>query len=86
MKNHSKEMRDVNGMVDGPTQQERDRQLLHHAPFSGYPNPWADPVLQEWMFGYDAYRQAEIAWAIYLRGEWPGTRGLWKVPAYTPAF
>ena len=72
-------MRLINSMPDGPLQQERDRQLLHHAPFEGYPNPWADPVAQKFMFGYDAYREGEDAGNIYLKGEWPGTTGMWKL-------
>lgn len=73
MKERSRAMRDINGMIDGPLQQERDRQLLQDAPFEGYPNPWADPVAQKWMFGYDAYKEGEDAWNIYLKGGWPGT-------------
>ena len=65
-------------MRDGPIQQERDRQLLQHKPFEGFPNPLADPVLQKWLYGYDAVQEAEKAWEIYLKGEWPGTRGKWK--------
>ncbi|KAI4157283.1 MAG: hypothetical protein LQ342_008427 [Letrouitia transgressa] len=79
MKRRSRAMRDVNNIVDGPVQRERDRQLLQHKPFDGYPNPWADPVGQKWMFGYDAFREAEEAWEVYKRGEWPLTRGLWKL-------
>ncbi|KAL9608904.1 MAG: hypothetical protein Q9167_006285 [Letrouitia subvulpina] len=79
IKRRSRAMRDVNNIVDGPVQRERDRQLLEHKPFDGYPNPWADPVGQQWMFGYDAFREAEEAWQIYKRGEWPLSRGLWRL-------
>lgn len=74
----AREMRNVYGMKDGPMQQERDRQLVEHAPFDGYPNPLADPVLQKWLYGYDAIAEAERAWQVYLKGEWPGTRGMWR--------
>ncbi|KAL9116383.1 MAG: hypothetical protein Q9187_007091 [Circinaria calcarea] len=74
----AREMRTVFGMRDGPLQQERDRQLLEHAPFEGYPNPLADPVLQKWLYGYRAIEEAERAWEVYLKGEWPGTRGMWR--------
>ncbi len=79
LKNRSTLMRDTNGMADGLLQQERDRQLLQIIPFAGYPNPWADPILQKWMFGYDAFEEAEDAWNIYLKGEWPETADFWNV-------
>ena len=60
---------------DGPRQQERDRQLLNHAPFEGYPNRWADPVFQPFLYGYDAHEQVEGAWATYKQGEFPMTAG-----------
>ncbi|CAD6594480.1 MAG: hypothetical protein ASARMPREDX12_009038 [Alectoria sarmentosa] len=85
LKERSRTMRDINGMPDGPLQQERDRQLLQHAPFEGYPNPWADPVAQNWMFGYDAYKEGKDAWNIYVKSEWPSTTGMWKV-ANQPGF
>ena len=81
MRSRSRAMRDVYAMRDGPEQQERDRQLLQHAPFEGFPNFLADPVFQKWLFAYDALGEAEKAWKTYSRGEWPGTRGLWKVQA-----
>lgn len=62
-------------MHDGPRQQERDRQLLEEKPFEGYPNRWADPVFQPFLFGYDAYAEADKAWARYNSGTFPGTAG-----------
>lgn len=70
--------REINGMVDGPLQQERDRQLSEHEPFNGYPNPLADPVFSDWLFGYDATEEVEKAWNTYKRGEWPLTSGMWQ--------
>ena len=68
-------LRDIFHMHDGPRQQERDRQLLEEEPFEGYPNRWADPVFQPWLFGYDAEAEVERAWKRYLEGTWPGVRG-----------
>lgn len=75
--------RDVNGMVDGPLQQERDRQLSEHNPFDGYPNPLADPVFSKWLFGYDSIEEVEKAWSIYKRGEWPLTSRMWHTNDHT---
>ena len=58
-------------MVDGERQRERDRQLTQEAPFEGYPNPWADPVLQKWLFGYDAFAEVDEAWHRYKQGTFP---------------
>lgn len=71
-------MRVTHAYPDGPLQQERDRQLKQHKPFKGYPAAWADPVLQEYMWGYKVFEEAEEAWEKYMRGEWPGTRGAWR--------
>ena len=68
-------MKDVHGYVDGPLQQNRDRQMLQHQPFKGFPNAWADPALQAWMWGYDAFDEAGKSWEKYARGEWAGTAG-----------
>ncbi len=62
-------------MTDGERQQERDRQLTEHEPFEGYPNRWADPVFQEWLFGYDAFTEVDKAWRRYKQGTIPGTTG-----------
>ena len=78
MRRRSRAIREIYAMKDGPLQEERDRQLLEHVPFDGYPNYLADPVLQKWMFGYKAIEEAGKAWQKYRRGEWPGTSGLWK--------
>lgn len=62
-------------MEDGTRQQERDRQLTEQEPFEGYPNRWADPVFQEWLFGYDAFAEVERAWKRYQTGMFPMTSG-----------
>lgn len=62
-------------MPDGPRQQERDRQMLEEEPFEGFPNRWADPVFQQFLFGYDAKEEVEKAWKVYKDGKFPGTMG-----------
>ena len=68
-------LREVFHLPDGERQGERDRQLLHEAPFEGFPNRWADPVFQPWLFGYDAQAEAEGAWQRYKAGRFPLTFG-----------
>ncbi|MCJ1355885.1 MAG: hypothetical protein MMC33_005877 [Icmadophila ericetorum] len=51
---------------DGERQRERDRQLSE-APFEGYPNRWADPMFQQWLFSYDAEKEADNAWRRHER-------------------
>lgn len=68
-------LRDIFHMVDGDRQRERDRQLLEHEPSEGYPNRWADPIFQKWLFGYDAFGEVDAAWTNYTKGTFPGTRG-----------
>lgn len=63
-------LRDVFHMHNGERQRERDRQLLEQAPFEGYPNRWADPVFQEFLFGYDVEEKVEAAWGEYRAGGW----------------
>ncbi len=65
-------------MTDGERQQERDRQLTEQEPFEGYPNRWADPVFQEYLFGYDAFAEVDMAWKRYKAGTFPGTAGQYK--------
>lgn len=47
-------------MRDGPIQEERDRQLLEEEPFEGYPNRLADPVFQNFLYGYDATERGKL--------------------------
>lgn len=77
VRKRSREMRATHGYPDGPLQQERDRQLALE-PFEGWPNAWADPVFQKWLWGYDAFEEAERAWEKYMDGRFPGTRGFWR--------
>ena len=61
--------RDIFHMVDGEAQAERDRRLLSDAPSEGFPNRWLDPSFQPWLFGYDAFEEAEQAWSAYKAGK-----------------
>jgi len=65
-------------LSDGPVQRERDRQLLEEDPFEGFPNMWADPVLQHFMFGYDSTKAVDRVWSRYLSGTLPGATGAWR--------
>ena len=78
----SQAQRAVNAFQDGPLQQERDRQLRNLQPFEGYPNFLADPGLQKRVFGYNAVKEADMAWDRHLRGEWPSTRGYWDISSW----
>ncbi|KAJ5104580.1 hypothetical protein NUU61_001927 [Penicillium alfredii] len=71
--------RDIWSMPDGALQRERDRQLREYEPYDGYPNVLADPALTEWAFGYDAFEEARKAWDKFQRGQFPHTRGTWKL-------
>ena len=68
----STRLQDTFHMPDGPRQEERDRHLVEWKPFKGYPNPWADPVFQPYLFGYDADKEVEEAWERYKSGNFPG--------------
>ena len=66
-------VRDVFHKPDGAAQRERDRVLLEDQPAEGFPNRWRDPVFQRFLFGYDAYAEADLARKAprpaYLAGE-----------------
>ena len=65
VKRRSKYMHDICQLTDGPTQRERDRVLLEEEPGDGFPNPWADPGYQTWMWGFNARDEAECEWKKY---------------------
>ena len=46
---------------------------MEEEPFDGFPSRYADPVFQEYVFGYDAFAEADKAWATYTMGRFPGT-------------
>ena len=52
---------------DGPLQLERDRVLLADGAAPGFPNPWRDAEFRDWLFGYDAFVEADRAWVRYAR-------------------
>lgn len=68
----STSLRDIFHMEDGDRQRERDRQMTQLKPARGHPNRWADPELQKWLFGYDAYKEAIAAWSLYLKDDLSG--------------
>ena len=63
----------INHCPDGDIQAGRDRQLMEEEPFEGFPSRYADPVFQKYVFGYDAFAEADKAWATYMLGRFPGT-------------
>lgn len=69
-------------MPDGEEQRERDRKLTEFEPFEGYPNRWADPVFQKFLFGYDAEEEVEKAWKKYkaANGQQKDTSGCSRYP------
>nr|POE49046.1 fad-dependent monooxygenase ops4 [Quercus suber] len=81
MRRRSGRMREMYGMENGARQEERDRQLRQGDGWDGFANFLKDPVLVEWMFGYDAVAEANTAWERYVKGEFPGTSGLVRIHA-----
>lgn len=65
-KQRSRQMHDMCQLDDGPAQMERDRILREDKPAEGFPNPWADPEFQEWMWAFDARTAAESAWEDFI--------------------
>ena len=61
----STEYRAIMHMHDSEELRERDRKMIECKPFKGYPNKWADPVFQEYLFGYDADAVVLEAWSKY---------------------
>ncbi|KAL8835345.1 MAG: hypothetical protein Q9176_006997 [Flavoplaca citrina] len=53
-------LRDVLHLPDGREQRERDKDFSSE-PFEGYPNRWADPVFQPWLFDYDVQKEVDKA-------------------------
>lgn len=76
----SSHYRNIFHMHDGDMQKERDRELIEYndEPFEGYPNKWRDPTFQPWLWGYDVDKEAEKAWAVYQKGQFPLTSGKYK--------
>ncbi|KAI0594612.1 hypothetical protein F4775DRAFT_426951 [Biscogniauxia sp. FL1348] len=48
-------------LPDGSAQQVRDQRMLDNIPSEGFPNPFADPVLQSWLYEYDVKKAANEA-------------------------
>ena len=41
--------------------------LTQNPPQAGHPNQWADPVMQRFLFGYDADEEVERAWDSLMK-------------------
>ncbi|KAI5960431.1 uncharacterized protein KGF55_004723 [Candida pseudojiufengensis] len=63
----SKNCQNIYHLPDGPKQQKRDA-LLAGTPSLGYPNRFADPVFQDFLWGYNAFDEIERAWGEYKKG------------------
>jgi salicylate hydroxylase len=53
-------------MVDGPQQEARDKRMismLGQELEPDFPSRWTCPRVQPWLYGYDAYKEAEEAYA-----------------------
>jgi hypothetical protein len=49
-------------MADGPSQVERDDRMRLGVTNEGFPNPFADSILQQWLYTYDV--AADVAAAL----------------------
>ena len=67
-KQRSLQMRNTCQLPGGPAQRERDRVFKEEKPGLGFPNPWADPEFQQWMWGFDARAETERAWQRSCNG------------------
>jgi len=61
----SKQMHDICQLVDGTEQEERDRVFKEEIPGDNFPNPWADPKFQTWLWSYDAKIAADECWRTW---------------------
>ena len=67
----SSKQRDIFHLRDGPKQEERDRIMLTQTPPQpGHPNQWADPLVQEFLFAYDADKEVERAWDSLIKASY----------------
>ncbi|KAG2730929.1 hypothetical protein G9P44_006078 [Scheffersomyces stipitis] len=65
----STQCRNIYHLPDGKEQQLRDMKLQISPPKIGCPNRWRDPVFQEFLWGYEAFDEAERGWAEYKKGK-----------------
>ncbi|CAK9437969.1 uncharacterized protein LODBEIA_P23470 [Lodderomyces beijingensis] len=63
--------RNIYHLADGEEQEIRDSKLKGKAPQLGCPNRFADPVFQDFLWGYDAFEEIERGWAEYKSGKMP---------------
>ena len=58
----SRALRDqVMHLPDGEAQRARDDELRENRLRKGFPNPWKDPVLMEWLFGYSVEGEVQAS-------------------------
>ena len=55
-------------MLDGESQVARDAKMQIQPPAIGCPNRFADPVFQNFLWGYDALEEAERGWKEFKEG------------------
>jgi len=72
VRQRSREMGDINSYPEGQIQIEREKQLRLE-PCEGHPIPWADPVLQERLWGYNVLAEAMKGWERYRNGTFVST-------------
>jgi len=48
-------------MEDGPSQEERDSHMRGNVANEGFPNPYADPTVQQWLYTYDVKADVDAA-------------------------
>ncbi|KAI3405640.2 hypothetical protein KGF56_001658 [Candida oxycetoniae] len=63
--------RNIYHLHDGEEQQIRDSKLYDKTPKLGCPNRFADPVFQDFLWGYNAFEEVERAWTEYKNGKMP---------------
>lgn len=68
-RNRSRHMHDTCQLVDGSEQVERDRVFREERPSEGFPNPWADPSFQNFLWAYDAKWAADECWKNWKAAE-----------------
>ncbi|KAK6461693.1 salicylate hydroxylase [Scheffersomyces coipomensis] len=64
----STQCQNIYHLKDGQDQLIRDSKLADLPPKIGYPNRWADPSFQQFLWGYEAFDEAERGWKEFKKG------------------
>ncbi|KAI5958365.1 hypothetical protein KGF57_002722 [Candida theae] len=64
----SHQCQDIYHLPDGELQEIRDSYLYDKTPELGCPNRFADPVFQDFLWGYNAFEEVERAWKEFKAG------------------